>query len=206
MSGTPSQIQIRKDLRSKIKALRENLSTLECEILSEKIKNNLINIHAFQKSIKIALYSSFQGEVDTKPIIEYAWEHGKICYLPLLRQDKNNNKFLTFARFNKNDALITNKYGILEPKIITEELLGKDMDLVIVPLVAFDSSCNRLGYGGGYYDRTFAFKKTLPKNTKPLLIGIAYELQKVDQLDNAEWDVPLDYVVTEKSFFERFWR
>ena len=81
-------------------------------------------------------------------------------------------------------------------------IAGENLEFVVVPLVAFDSKCNRIGMGGGYYDRTFEFcKQNLEKRTT--LVGIGYELQKLDQITSQDWDVALDYVVTELAVYCR---
>ena len=72
---------------------------------------------------------------------------------------------------------------------------------MIVPLVAFDSNCNRLGMGGGYYDRALAFKQTLSETHSPLLIGLAYELQKVNALEINSWDIPMDGIISETKTY-----
>jgi len=194
----------RKQLRLQTKEWRINLSALEQQNLAETISANLINLDVFKHSKTIGLYMSTQGEVSTAPILEYAWQHRKLCYLPILQQDARQNKFLAFGKYNKNDILKDNKYAIAEPVTsLSEQISGMKLDLVIVPLVAFDANCNRLGYGGGYYDRTFAAKQQLAPHSAPILVGLAYELQKVSELAHEKWDVPLDYVMTEKKLYFR---
>lgn len=190
----------RQILRLEIRAKRQNLTKEEYIALSSKIKDSIINLEIFIKSENIACYLAFKGEVDVMPIIEHAWMENKTCYLPNLSKDKRN--YLTFNKYSKNDSLHENKYGILEPITKSSEAIEpQNLDIVIVPLVGFDEEGNRLGQGGGYYDRTFEFKQDLPKNSKPYLIGIAYEFQKVDSLIKEPWDVPLDYVVTEEKIY-----
>ena len=79
--------------------------------------------------------------------------------------------------------------------------MARQLDVVIAPLVAFDESLNRLGMGGGYYDRTFAFRKRARVLRRPVLIGVAYSFQRVDRLQPENWDVPLDVVITEKESY-----
>jgi len=202
--------QNKSELRAKIKLLRENLPIEIQQSVALKIKQSLINTEFFKQSKNIAVYSTMRGEVDTLPIIEAAWNANKNCYLPILRRDEKKIPYLTFGRFNKDSKLIKNKYGIFEPTVPEiEQLYGKNLDLIITPLVAFDKNCNRLGYGGGYYDRTFAFKNNVQNKNicfLPILIGIAYELQEIENLAIEPWDVPLDYVLTENKLFERFLR
>jgi 5-formyltetrahydrofolate cyclo-ligase len=75
------------------------------------------------------------------------------------------------------------------------------LDLVLAPLVVFDPDRNRIGMGGGFYDRSFAFRKN-PENKVPVLIGVAHELQKVDQIVPQDWDVRLDMIITDQAVYK----
>lgn len=102
----------------------------------------------------------------------------------------------------KNDALITNRFGIDEPDTpLHQTTRSYGLDLVLMPLVAFDIEGNRLGMGKGYYDRTLKFLHLRRHWRKPRLVGIAYELQKFEQLPKQAWDIPLDAIVTEKAVY-----
>jgi len=107
---------------------------------------------------------------------------------------------MLFIKYEEGEQLIKNRLGILEPIFDAKKIIyPQKIDLVIVPLVGFDENANRLGNGGGYYDRTFIFKKQQPN--KPYLIGIGYECQKIPSLDIKDWDVPMDMIVTESFFY-----
>jgi len=150
----------------------------------------------FHTSRRIACYLAIDGEIDLMPIMEIAWAMGKDVCLPVL-STYNNNK-LWFAKFHENDRLVPNKYGILEPVMSKRKRVSiHSIDLVLTPLVAFDDSGTRLGMGGGYYDRSFAFLKHRQKWLKPRLMGVAYELQRVDPLTVQPWDIPLNSIATE---------
>lgn len=143
---------------------------------------------------KFALYAATQNEFDCEFLAALLWENKKEVFLPLLQ---NKNEALRFACYKLDTTMILNRYKILEPEnpefIPTEEL-----DVVFVPLVAFDLLGNRVGMGAGYYDRTFHFLK---ENTvkKPLLIGLGYTFQLVENLPSDKWDVKLNGVLTEKE-------
>ena len=108
---------------------------------------------------------------------------------------------MAFAPYSPDTLLVKAYFDILEPKIAQQHHKhGLQMEVVIVPLVGFDKAGNRLGMGGGYYDRTFTRKHTLHLQ-RPKLIGWAHECQKVPQLPTQPWDVPLDAVVTEKQIY-----
>jgi 5-formyltetrahydrofolate cyclo-ligase len=125
---------------------------------------------------------------------------GKQVYLPILAG--NPQEHLVFAPYRSDTKLKPNRFGIPEPQIGNEELLTPQyLDLVLTPLVAFDASGTRLGMGGGFYDRTFAFLNHPGHFSKPRLFGLAYELQRVDHLPRQPWDVPLQGIITERAFY-----
>lgn len=129
--------------------------------------------------------------------MEAIWRANKHCYLPILNEDKT----LKFVRYNKGDALCPNRYSIQEPLNREDEIPAEQLDLVITPLIAFDRQGHRLGTGGGYYDRSFAFLKN-HSGKQPFMLGIGYAAQQADDLPSDEWDVCLDAVVTENQFIE----
>ncbi|EKD73911.1 MAG: hypothetical protein ACD_45C00148G0001, partial [uncultured bacterium] len=128
------------------------------------------------------------------PLIRAIWQSNKICYLPILQ----TTRALKFAQYHEGDLLKPNQFSILEPENNASMIDPMRLDLVIMPLVAYDKTGNRLGTGGGYYDRTFAFKKTHP-HQKPCLLGFTYASQEAMGLPHDPWDILLDGVVTEKT-------
>jgi 5-formyltetrahydrofolate cyclo-ligase len=150
----------------------------------------------FNNSQHIACYFSQADEFDCMPIIQAVWQAEKKCYLPLL--SFSHPPRLEFAAYGLNDSLCLNRYKIFEPQG-TEKIAPEDLDLVILPLVGFDVQGHRLGRGSGYYDRTFTFKQK--PTDKPFLLGLAYQLQKVDTLlPHDAWDIPLNGILTEEAF------
>lgn len=107
---------------------------------------------------------------------------------------------MRFAAYQAHTQLKLNRYGIAEPDNL-DFLPAAALDLVIVPLLGFDKHGQRLGSGAGHYDRTFAFLNNLVKPSKPVLIGLAYELQAVTTLPAASWDVRLDHIITENAVY-----
>jgi 5-formyltetrahydrofolate cyclo-ligase len=99
-------------------------------------------------------------------------------------------------------TLVANRFGIPEPDVAPAELLEPgEMAAIVLPLVAFDARCHRVGMGGGWYDRSLAPARDAAD--RPLLVGVGYELQRVDALTPADWDVPLDAVCTETATYLR---
>lgn len=137
--------------------------------------------------------------MDLAPLIERLWRCGKQIYLPVL-----HGPALWFMPFTPRTPLAHNRFGIPEPNLNAPHRAAlRTLDLVLMPLVAFDRNGNRLGMGGGFYDRTFAYLRGSPRWARPCLIGTAYEFQRVPPLAVQPWDVPLGGVVTELGL-ERF--
>ena len=150
----------------------------------------------------IAFYLPNDGELDLRPLIERAWAMGKSCYLPVLSPLYHNR--LWFAPYRPDSPLRNNRFGIPEPACPWRRMRPVwSLDLVLTPLVAFDRYGNRLGMGGGFYDRSLAYLERREVWQKPQLIGTAYEFQQVPQLPVASWDVPLHGIVTEQGLFNR---
>jgi 5-formyltetrahydrofolate cyclo-ligase len=187
-----------KQLRRKILTIRTAHPQSYQSHASRQIASSLTRVLAFIRAERIAFYFSTKGEVDPSLIVEKAVSMHKACYFPILHPLKHNK--LWFGRYRQGDPLIRNRYGIFEPDLeAVEKIDPLSLDLVITPLVAFDSKGNRLGMGGGFYDRTFAFKKNHYR-TKPFLLGLAYDFQEVDNLQANSWDIPLNAVITESRY------
>jgi len=185
------------NLRTRIKEKRGQLSSDNVGRLGEAIFRNILDSNILNDKKRIAIYYSVKNEVTTKQIIKHLWAENKELFLPIIQLNQ-----LMFGPYKSGDTLSKNKFGIPEPVTRTEDLIAADiLDLVIVPLVAFDSNCNRLGMGGGYYDRALAFKQTSSKTHSPLLIGLAYELQKVNALEINSWDIPMDGIISETKTY-----
>ena len=192
--------QSRNQIRKQIRLRRQQLSQVEQQHASQAIADNLANSQLFRNSRRVAGFLSNDGEPDLTPLMQLAWQQKKQWHLPVIGLPNVNH--LWFAPYKKNDPLVTNRFGIGEPDTpLHETTRSYGLDLVLMPLVAFDSDGNRLGMGKGYYDRTLKFLRLRKHWRKPRLVGIAYELQKLEQLPFQAWDIPLDAVVTEKSVY-----
>ena len=150
------------------------------DLIKPKVKKNLFNL---------ALYYPSSFEINVLKILELNFISKKNLLLPII--EKNN--LMNFFPWKKNDTLLVNKYGMLEPSL---NLKPNVPDVMLLPLLAFDTKNNRLGYGKGYYDNFL--NKYLKKNKKILTIGVAFSFQKYDKLPTSSTDVSLDYVLTEK--------
>jgi len=190
-----------KTLRQQIRETRRALSESEREHAAFLLCERIASSRAFQQSKHIAFYLPNDGEMDLSLLIQHAWQQGKCCYLPVLAEP--NTQRLWFIPYTPRTKLKTNRYGILEPIHSRTTRLRKtlSLDLILMPLVAFDEQGNRMGMGGGFYDRTLAFLRQRQYWHKPNLLGIAYEFQKQGQLKKNPWDIPMQAIATEKYLY-----
>lgn len=181
-------------LRAAMKARRAALSAAERVRSAQAIAGHLFDAAVLDDARRIAGYWAVGGELPLNAVA--ARIHAPACYLlPRLAAEGQ----LRFAPWSAAVELLPNRYGIPEPDIALSECLDPDqLDVVLLPLVAFDLRGNRLGMGGGWYDRSFAFR--LHGQRAPLLIGVGYAFQQVDTIEAHAWDVPLDAVVTERGY------
>ena len=189
------------ELRQHVRAQRNALSKAEVQCAARDVGKLITGLPIFSAAKHLAGYLAQNGEMDPAPILEQAFALGKSVYLPVLLGKREP---MLFAPYRPGMKLKPNRFGIPEPDVPLEDMLSpRQMDLVVTPLVVFDRHGNRLGMGGGFYDRTFAFLNQPPYPTKPCLLGVAYEFQKVSDLVCQPWDVPLTGVVTEAAIYTR---
>jgi len=182
--------------RKAIRNHRRALSPLERSQRSNALCARLFRQPVFRRARNIALYLPADGEVDTASIVGHCWTRGKNVYLPVLVPFLDNK--LWFARYKPDTRLVSNRFGIPEPELVHRQRIQPlALDLVLTPLVGFDHNGNRLGMGGGYYDRSFAFLLRRQNWKKPRLVGLAYDFQQLEKLPAKTWDVPLTAVATD---------
>ncbi len=191
MTATPTRSQLRSHLRQ----LRGSLSAAEQRIASNQVARHMLSHPDFLRSQNIAFYLPNDGEIDPGPLLHKAWKMGKACYLPVLKPGTVN--CLWFTPFHADSKLKLNRYGIPEPER-GQRRPTWSLDLVLMPLVGFDPKGNRLGMGGGFYDRSFAFLSQDRPVRRPTLIGLAHECQRVNQLPYDSWDIPLTEIITDQ--------
>ncbi|MDD6206665.1 5-formyltetrahydrofolate cyclo-ligase [Succinivibrio sp.] len=182
-------------LRQEILAKRRQLTAKESAQAGLSILKTIMQMNVFKRTVNVASYISLSGELCTQDMNEYFMTRHHLCLPYMVTGQKGK---MDFYSFKKGDELVENRFHILEPKNQPENLVSEDkIDVIIVPLVAFDNKGNRMGMGGGYYDRML---KKVRKDC--LVIGVAYEFQLVDELLVEEWDMPMDIVITEKNCYE----
>ena len=189
----------RNEIRQQIRQQRRDLSLAQQQQASSALTTYVAGSSLFHNSKRIAFYLPNEGEMDITPLISLAWAQRKQCYLPVLGM--RNSRKMWFAPYHPETLLVANRFGIPEPQHSHRDRMFKaqNLDLVLMPLVAFDNHGNRLGMGGGFYDRTLQFLLHRESWKKPRLIGTAYAFQKVSQMEKQAWDVPLDGIATENG-------
>ena len=182
----------RSSLRASLRELRGNIPTALQHQAASSLADRCLSVIDASAHRHVAGYFAVGGEITVDTILANVRYHGGISYAPILSA---GNK-LRFAPFDDNTAMTTNRFNIKEPDVESIDYrMPADLDAVLVPLVGFDEARNRMGMGGGFYDRSFAHRRE--QSGKPFLIGVAYDVQQVDTVYPDWWDVKLDVIVTE---------
>ncbi|MFS1539327.1 MAG: 5-formyltetrahydrofolate cyclo-ligase [Candidatus Phlomobacter fragariae] len=178
-------------IRQQIRFKRQQLSKTEQIIAADQILKTVLQHHCISSANHITLFLPFDGELNTRPLIEYLWAKNKKIYLPVLHPFSRHQ--LLFLHYHPDTQLIKNRFNIAEPALNLMDILPiKQLDILFVPLVAFDKQGYRLGMGGGFYDRLLA--NWQKKHFYP--IGLAHDCQLVDKIPVAPWDIPLPEIIT----------
>lgn len=188
------------ELRQRLRARRRSLSSAERWQAALAVANRVVDWPVFADATWIAGYWACDGELDPLPLLERAWAMGKQVCLPVLVDEPPRS--LRFASYRPDLPLRRNRFNIPEPDVAPAEWVRPErLDLVLTPLVAFDATGTRLGMGGGFYDRSFAFLlDPACQGRRPCLLGLGYEFQKIPEpLLRQSWDVPLDAAATETA-------
>jgi 5-formyltetrahydrofolate cyclo-ligase len=158
------------------------------------VRDALLAEPALRRAHRVAAYLAQGGELDLAPFLHEFHASGREVLLPRLAGSGGR---MRFARHHPGLSLARNRYGIPEPSRDAPTVAPHFLEVVLLPLVAFDATGTRLGSGAGYFDRCFAFRSSRRVWHAPLLIGVAFACQEVPTLVRQPWDVPLDAVVTE---------
>ena len=184
---------MRRELRARRRALDAGVRRQAARGLARALARHPY----FARARRLATYLARDGEIDPGELVARAWASGRHCYLPVLIDRPWPH--LRFAPHTPDTRFVPNRFGIPEPDVPRRMLLpARALDLLLLPLVAFDAHGNRLGMGGGYFDRTLAYQRARAWR-RPRLLGLGYAFQQVAGLDAASWDVPLHGVVTERG-------
>ena len=184
----------RPELRSQLLARRAALAPGERLAAADAVARRLADRPELRVPGYVGGYWAVGGELPLHAV-QLRLAPGQVWCLPVLQTGKS----LRFAPWRPGDALVNNRYGIPEPEVSPASTLDPaELVLALVPLVGFDRAGNRLGMGGGYYDRSFAFRRERPG--PPWLVGVAYGCQEVPALAAEAWDVGLDALATEREW------
>ncbi|WP_339904237.1 5-formyltetrahydrofolate cyclo-ligase [Pseudomonas guineae] len=191
-----SRAQLRRHLRVKRRALSCHAQRQAAHGLYKQLAQHPL----FRRSRQIAMYLPNDGEIDPRALLRAAQQRGKATYLPVLNPWPRSK--MVFQRVHAGEPLRKNRFGIYEPRRNCQRQRKTwTLDLVLLPLVGFDRHGARLGMGGGFYDRSLAFRRLRKNWHKPTLLGLAHECQQVERLTMASWDVPLQGTVTDKAWY-----
>ncbi|CAD5246109.1 MULTISPECIES: 5-formyltetrahydrofolate cyclo-ligase [Halomonadaceae] len=191
---------LRRSLRHQRRALSEHEQRLSAQRLCQRLKT----LPEIRRARRLSLYLPVNGEIDPTPLIPWLRQRNVNIYLPVLRPFSANR--LWFVAYRPDTPMIKNRFGIWEPDVRfsaqrRNRLPTWALDTLIVPLVGFDANANRMGMGGGFYDRSLAFMHR--PGPSPTLIGVAHACQQVASLPVEPWDVPLQVVVSDQGYVRR---
>ena len=194
-----ARVSEREALRAQLRAQRERLTPAERIAAASGLAAVLEQLPEFLVDQRVAGYWAISGELPLHVALAALNARGQRYYLPVLGAGRG----LRFAPWRRGIELKTNRYGIPEPECDSRDLLVPSaLDLVLVPLVGFDRRGHRLGTGGGFYDRSFAFLKDVARPAQPVLVGIGYSFQEQPDLLDRDWDIQMDFVATEGELID----
>jgi len=193
--GNDPRASLRRQLRERRLAIPAAARIAAAEALPAQVEQ----IPEYLTARRIGGYWAVQGELPLAGLMAGIQSRGQEWCLPVLGEDG----LLRFARWRHGAAIEPNRFGIPEPRVPVAELIAPaELDLVLMPLVAFDRRGNRLGFGGGWYDRSFAFLRDRAGAGHPLLVGVGFAMQEADALQAQAWDVRLDCIATERELID----
>lgn len=200
MSKQAQQNSLRQSLRTELRNRRKSFSKKEQQAHAAQLTEHLCNCPLYKRSKNIAAYLAGDGEIDPSLFIRRAWRHNKKVYLPVLAPFASR---IYFAPYTPDSKMKLNRFGIPEPDAHPEHWLKpRQMQLILTPLVGFDMMGNRLGMGGGFYDRSLSFTRFRKSAHAPWLMGLAHQLQCVDKLPLQAHDIPMKMIATEQGLYE----
>ena len=194
----------KRALRRFLRRQRQALSQHEQRLAAQRLCQHLKTLPEIRRARRISLYLPVNGEIDPMPLLPWLRKRNVEVYLPVLRPFSTNT--LWFVAYRPDTPMVKNRFGIWEPDLRfsaqqRNRLPAWALDTLIVPLVGFDGNANRMGMGGGFYDRSLAFMHR--PGPSPTLIGIAHACQQVASLPVEPWDVPLQAVVSDQGGVHR---
>jgi 5-formyltetrahydrofolate cyclo-ligase len=188
----------KSELRRSIRERRRTVGVHEARAAAHRLLHLAMRHRLLLRARRIGFYLPMTEEIDLLPLINAALWLGRECYLPVV--PRPSARRLWFSRMTPLPHWYQNRFGIHE-HWSPHRMRAQQLDLLFMPLVAFDGGGNRLGMGGGFYDASLDYLRHRSVFRKPKLIGIAYDFQRVDALPKEPWDVPLDAVLTDRELY-----
>ncbi|UAA39844.1 5-formyltetrahydrofolate cyclo-ligase [Paraneptunicella aestuarii] len=195
ISGRIVSQDLRQQLRKAYRAKRQALSQEQQQQAAIQLLKSAQSYDLLDKFDKIALYLPNDGEISPSEILQYAWQQKTLVYLPVLHPF--NKGTLLFVEYHSDSEMRPNRFDIMEPVLECHRICPvEELDAIFTPLVAFDKKGNRMGMGGGFYDRTLACLTRMPESERPEIIGVAHDCQECPAIPIANWDIPLKSILT----------
>ncbi|MBL0867077.1 5-formyltetrahydrofolate cyclo-ligase [Pectobacterium carotovorum] len=183
----------RQQIRQAVRQQRRLLTSAQQSRFAQQASERVMAHPKIIRADSVAVFLSFDGELDTSPLIQQLWQQEKRVYLPVLHPFRAG--YLLFLRYAPDTELVRNRLKIMEPRLDVRHVLPlPQLDVLLTPLVAFDHQGQRLGMGGGFYDRTLQYRNYTSRGPYP--IGLAHDCQQVDALPVESWDIPLPEIIT----------
>ena len=183
-----------EELRKRGLDARRQLHAGDRAEFSRRIQRRFLNSEFFFRSTRIGCYIASPIEVETSLIFDRAWRAGKQIYVPVVGRGGS----MRFVETLPGTTLVRNRFGLWEPET-GDKISAQKLRIVIAPTVAFDMHRQRIGMGGGFYDRAFRTLKNKRNWLPTKLIGFAFDCQKVEEIPANPWDIPLYRVITENE-------
>ena len=193
MADTPSA---RQTLRIELQARRAATPPAQRIAAAQRLRDTLEQLPEFLTDANIGGYWATSGELPLMALFDGMRQRDQIFHLPVVGPLHS----LQFVAWKVGDDVEPNRYGIPEPVHERSRRIAIDMiDVLLMPLLGFDRAGNRLGFGGGYYDRALEFLRDREKPASTLLVGVGFAFQEVEHIQAESWDVKLDFIATERE-------
>ena len=189
-----TEINVNKEYQRKISIKKRTTLKDKNSNAFKRLQDHLKDLINFKNYKIIASFISFKSEISTQFLNEFLLNNGKILCLPII---KNNSETLNFIEYNLKTKLVSGKFGIMQPSDLSKEFFP---EIILTPCLAFDENGFRLGYGGGYYDKTFSYLKKIKH--KFISIAVAFDDQRIDELVHDKYDQKINYILTEKKLYK----
>ena len=189
-----TEINVNKEYQRKISIKKRATLKDKNSNAFKTLQDHLKGLQNFKNYKIVASFISFKSEISTQFLNEFLLNNDKILCLPII---KKNSETLNFIEYNLKTKLVSGKFGIMQPSDLSKEFLP---EIILTPCLAFDENGFRLGYGGGYYDKTFSYLKKIKH--KFISIAVAFDDQKIDELVHDKYDQKIDYILTEKKLYK----